>query len=292
MGLTSDPRSGVVTDHKSVHMVMNKKEMEEIRESVVKKLNSNMNKFYPDAGGIMMGYQGIKLKKSTSEVTVTSSPLFHPVYIRAKFYLFKPQVGSELKCVVDKRVDGVVTCLAHGVFKVEVVNPPQAWESVFVGQIVFVKVDAIEQLAWQEPKIVASLMEVGDDIKSQFFDIVDSFDEDEIETVTDSGMFEYESNKVINDSSRAQVTTSSTSIGADDHSASPINSKKRKVKDDSKVDDNETAKSPVKKKRKSSQISPIAEPSISQCVSRRTRHSSKSSVDSEVSPTSQSSSSE
>merc|ERR1719431_833114 len=256
MGLTCDPRSGVVTDHKSVHMVMNKKEMEEIRESVVKKLNSNMNKFYPDAGGIMMGYQGIKLKKSTSEVTGTNPPLFHPVYIRAKFYLFKPQVGSELKCVVDKRVDGVVTCMAHGVFKVEVVNPPQAWESVFVGQIVIVKVDAIEQLAWQEPKIVASLMEVGDDIKAQFFDIVESFDEEEVETVTDSGMFEYENNQFINSRSRAQVTISSTSTG-EDHAASPLNVKKRKAKDESKVDDEEAAKSPVIKKRKAKDESKV-----------------------------------
>ena len=70
----------------------------------------------------MIGYQRIKLKKSTSEVTGTNTPLLYPVYIRAKFLLFKPQVGSELRCVVDKRVDGLVTCLAHGVFKVDVVE--------------------------------------------------------------------------------------------------------------------------------------------------------------------------
>jgi len=291
-GMTSDPRSGVVTDHKSVHVVLDKKDMVDVQESVVRKLNSNINKFYPDAGGIMMGYQGIKLKKSTSEVTASNTHhLLHPVYIRAKFFLFKPQVGSELQCVVDKRVDGLVTCLAHGVFKVEVVNPPQAWENVFVGQIVIVKVDAIEQLAWQEPKIVASLMEISDDIKAQFFDIVESFDEEEVETVTDSGMFEYENNKVINDRSRAQVTISSTSSG-EDHAASPLNVKKRKAKDESKVDDEEAAKSPVIKKRKSSKIAPVAEPSVSESIFRRTRHSSKSSVDSEISPTSQSSSSD
>ena len=38
-GLTSDPRSGVVTDHRNVHMVMDKKDMVEVRESVVMKLN-------------------------------------------------------------------------------------------------------------------------------------------------------------------------------------------------------------------------------------------------------------
>ena len=74
-GLTSDPRSGVVADIRSLHMVMDKKEMGEIKETVVRRLNSNINKFYPDAGGVMIGYQRIKLKKSTSEVTGTNTPL-------------------------------------------------------------------------------------------------------------------------------------------------------------------------------------------------------------------------
>jgi len=212
-GLTSEPRSGVVTDHRSVYLVMEKKEMGDIKESIMRKLNSNINKYYPDARGIMMGYQGIKLKRNTSEVTTVNPSLLHAVYIRAKFYLFKPQVGSELQCVVHKRVDKLVTCLAHGVFEVEVVSPPQAWENVFVGQVVVVKVNAIEQLAGQEPKIVASLLEVSDDIGAQFFDVVDSFDEDEVKTITDSGMFEYENNQIVNDWSRSQVTMSSNTKG-------------------------------------------------------------------------------
>jgi len=65
--------------------------------------------------------------------------------------------------------------------------------------------------AGQEPKIVASLLEVGDDIGAQFFDVVDSFDEDEVETITDSGMFE--NNQIVNDWSRSQVTKSSNTKG-------------------------------------------------------------------------------
>jgi len=93
MGMTSDPRSGVVADHKSVYLLMKKRDFVDIKNSVVMKLNSNMNRFYPDAGGIVIGYQGIKLKKSTSEVTADNTSLLHSVHIRAQFFLFKPLVG-------------------------------------------------------------------------------------------------------------------------------------------------------------------------------------------------------
>ena len=292
MGMTFDPRSGVVADHKSVYLLMKNSDFVDIKNSVVMKLNSNMNKFYPDAGGILMGYQGIKLKKSTSEVTAANTSLLHPVHIRVQFFLFKPLVGSELQCVVKEREDGLVTCLAHGIFRVLVVHPPKAWETVFVGQVVVVKVDAVEQLAWQEPLIAASLLEVSDNINSPFIDIVDNFDnDDEVETMTDSGMFEHENNHLIRDRSRAQATVSSNSVGRD-NSGSPQLSKKRKINDESNVDTAEVANSPVKKKRKSSKITPVVEPPASESVLRNTRHSSKSSVDSETSPTSQSSSSE
>ena len=187
MGMIFDPRSGVVTVLKSIHLIMKNSDFANIKESVVRKLNFNLHKYYPDAGGMLMGYQGIKLKKSTSELPTANTSSHHPVHIRAKFFLFKPMVGSELECVVKEREDGLVTCLAHGVFTVLVVHPPKAWETVFVGQVVIVKVDAVEQFAWQEPKIAASLIEGGD-----FIDIVDNFDDDEVETITASGLFEYE----------------------------------------------------------------------------------------------------
>ena len=50
--------------------------------------------------------------------------------------------------MVQEREEGLVTCLAHGVFRVLVVHPPKpkAGETVFVGQNVVVKVTMIEML--------------------------------------------------------------------------------------------------------------------------------------------------
>merc|ERR1719318_1349179 len=97
----STGRSGVVAVLKSVHLVMENNDFGDITSSIVNKLNLNLNKYYPDAGGILMGYQEIKLLRSSIEEN--NNKTFHPVYIRAKFYLFSPKVGSELHCTVSRK---------------------------------------------------------------------------------------------------------------------------------------------------------------------------------------------
>jgi hypothetical protein len=58
--LTLDPINGVVAQHSNFHIMMGREDLGNFREALVKKLNLNMNKCYPDASGILMGYQGIK----------------------------------------------------------------------------------------------------------------------------------------------------------------------------------------------------------------------------------------
>ena len=270
-GLASDPRNGVVARHSSLHIVMGREDFGDIKEALVKRLNLNMNKFYPDAGGILMGCQGIKVKKSSSEVSPTS--LLNPVFFRAQFYLFQPQVGSDLFCVVHTREEGRVTCLVHKVFMVDVANPSRCWETVFVGQTVMVKVEAVEQLAWQEPKILASLVEVtGDDI-IPLIEFVDKF-----ESVTDSGMIEYELNHTRKSQGQNDSQASSTSMGiAREDGWLQSSSKKRKGLEDSP----NPVTSPAKKKpmkdsnpRRNSKPSP---PVTDTKSVRKTRYNSKSS---------------
>jgi len=295
VGMTSDPRSGVVAGLTSFHIVMETEDFGDMKEALVRKLNSNKNKFYPDAGGIMMGYSGIKMMKSTSEVTSTT--LLQGVYIRAQFFLFKPQVGSELQCIVSKKEEGIITCLAHGVFKVEVINPPKCWETVFVGQTITAEVVVVEQLAWQEPRILASLLGVTDHHNvPHSIDVVDVFDTNEFESVTDSDMFKYEHHQVSksashsrgDDSARVGVSTSLETAGGD--IVPSIYSKKRKAAEDRSA--SEATRSPAKKKAKKNKKS---SPEVSESVTKssmRMRSTSKSSVDSYTSPTSQTSSSE
>ena len=98
-GMTSDPRTGVVAQARNVDIVMEKEDfISDMKSVFIRKLNLNINKYYPDVGGILMGYQGIRIKRSTFEVNTIT--LLHPIHIRAWFYLFKPTFGTELMCVV------------------------------------------------------------------------------------------------------------------------------------------------------------------------------------------------
>jgi len=271
-GMTSDPRTGVVAQARNVHIVMEKEDFSDLKAALIRKLNLNVNKFYPDAGGILMGYQGIKMKRSTSEVNSTT--LLHPIHIRAKFYLFKPTAGTELMCVVTHREVGSVKCKAHGVFQVELFSPPGCEETVFVGQSVVVKVEAVEQMAWQEPKIVGSLMEVSGDNDTPFIDIVENFDttDNEFESVIDSGMFDNTSlSRGDNRDSIRQVREEVNSRGPEEQIT--LESPSPQVPGNTASDDAD--EKPVSKKRKIQEIfSPAGK--VSSPAKKKNKKASKS----------------
>ena len=118
--MTSDLRTGVVAVTRTVHIMMEEDDCD-MRKALIRKLNYNLNKYYPYAGGILMGCEGIQLKLNTMEVNITT--LLHPIQVRAKFYLFRPQVGAELMCVITKMEEAGIRCLAHGMFEVKVFGP-------------------------------------------------------------------------------------------------------------------------------------------------------------------------
>eukprot|EP00092_Neocalanus_flemingeri_P107179 GFUD01137561.1.p1 GENE.GFUD01137561.1~~GFUD01137561.1.p1 ORF type:complete len:956 (-),score=265.21 GFUD01137561.1:50-2917(-) len=295
-GMTSDPRTGVVAQHRSVHIVIEKDKISVMKEALIKKLNKNVNKFYPDAGGIMMGYQGIKMKRSTCEVN--SLPLLHPVHIRAQFYLFRPQVGSEVTCVVTSREEGRVKCLVHSVFEVEVLSPPECWDTVLVGQTVVVKVEAVEQMAWQEPKIIATLLDTRDNV-APLIDIVENLEVEEFESVTDSGMFEYEQNSVSNSGRSGGVGMRgdrSGQVGCEEREVivsetrNTSASQYHHVGEETSLCDGVSKSKAASKKRKIKDVnSTSVGESISPVMKKTRRQSKSSSVASGTSPTSQSS---
>ena len=111
--MLAEPLTGVVLVTKKVQLIMQHQNICELQGATVEKLNLCVNKYYPDAGGIVMGYRDIKINQS--EVAPSTIP--HPVNMEASFYLFQPVVGSDLLCVVSRKEEGQVTCLAHRVFQ-------------------------------------------------------------------------------------------------------------------------------------------------------------------------------
>lgn len=130
-----------------------------VHQAVVRMLNSHKFKFYPDIGGIMMGYQGIRVKQSTSQPD-PALPL-HMLNLSAEFFIFRPLPGEELSCVVSRKEQKEVECLAHDMFTVRVVSPePGVLERLWVGQEVVVRVEGVSHLAGQDLLVVGQVVQV------------------------------------------------------------------------------------------------------------------------------------
>lgn len=66
----------------------------------------------------MLGYKNIKLL--SSDGTIVSDSCHVHIDIQADFYIFKPEIGSTLKGIVNKVGPVHVGCLVHKLFNISV----------------------------------------------------------------------------------------------------------------------------------------------------------------------------
>ena len=119
--LPDNPRSGVLMVDKQVTLVFDSVESSNVKEYVLQKLNNSRNRYYPDVGGILVGYTSVKVKFKDNGLSETDYPRI--VDIKANFYIFRPQAGTQLTCIVSSKIDGgQFVYLAHGIFSVEILN--------------------------------------------------------------------------------------------------------------------------------------------------------------------------
>lgn len=83
-------------------------------------------------GGILLGYKNVKLLSDEGSI-VTDTCHVH-VNIDADFYIFKPEIGTTVKGVVNKISGDHVGCLVHRVFNISV--PKQDEGDDWVGYLV------------------------------------------------------------------------------------------------------------------------------------------------------------
>ena len=119
--LPDNPRSGVLMVDKQVTLVFDSVESSNVKEYVLQKLNNSRNRYYPDVGGILVGYTSVKVKFNDKVQSEIDYPRI--VDIKANFYIFHPQAGSQITCIVSSKIDGgQFVYLAHGIFSVEILN--------------------------------------------------------------------------------------------------------------------------------------------------------------------------
>jgi len=116
--LCKSEHSGVCAVKKQIRLCLEPSYLSDINFAILKCLNSHLNKYYPEVSGILLGYDQLKLKKSTGAMF---QPLLH-VDIQATFFLFCPLPGQLLSGIVNMKSRGHLGVLVLDTFNASIMS--------------------------------------------------------------------------------------------------------------------------------------------------------------------------
>eukprot|EP00090_Calanus_glacialis_P004470 TRINITY_DN13338_c0_g2_i4.p1 TRINITY_DN13338_c0_g2~~TRINITY_DN13338_c0_g2_i4.p1 ORF type:complete len:491 (+),score=166.86 TRINITY_DN13338_c0_g2_i4:41-1513(+) len=146
-GLCNSAHSGVTSVKKQIHLALEPSFLSNINLGICKCLNSHLQEYYPEVSGILLGYDNIKLKKSTGSM-YNDQPHIH-IDIQATFYIFCPSPATCLLGIVNKISQGHVGVLVHDTFNASILKPADvpvknwAGSKLVVGKVVKFKVVSV-----------------------------------------------------------------------------------------------------------------------------------------------------
>jgi len=147
IALCSSAHSGVTSVKKQVHLALEPSFLANINLGILKCLNSHLHEYYPEVSGILLGYDNIKLKKTTGSM-YNDQPHIH-IDIEATFYIFCPTPATCLLGIVNKISQGHVGVLVHDTFYASILKPAdvpvESWggSKLVVGKVVKFKVVSV-----------------------------------------------------------------------------------------------------------------------------------------------------
>ena len=154
LSFCADPQSGIKSVNKRITIVLSSSPDLTLKENLLSTFNQNLKKYYPDVGGILLGYKNVKYSKVSFDWSQGDSDDFVTLKVMGKFFIFCPDVGSSLRCTVRDRTKDRVTCLAQSHFPVTVYNPGSSWDNVGSGDLVLVEVQVFSMMANSDPVII------------------------------------------------------------------------------------------------------------------------------------------
>jgi len=117
--LCDSPNSGVSSVKKQIVLALPPSFLSDVNLGIVKRLDSYLHDYYPEVSGVLLGYEDVKLKK-TSGATYSDQPHIF-INIQALFYVFSPSPGKFLVGRVNKKIRG--TYWVFGAWNLQCVNP-------------------------------------------------------------------------------------------------------------------------------------------------------------------------
>ena len=179
--ISADTRSGIRSVIKRVTVVLSSST--DIKENLIQLLNQNLNQYFPDIGGILLGYTNVRYSKVNFDWSQANSEEIVTLKVLAKFFLFNPAIGSTLRCTVSNRTPTRINCLAQNHFPVTVYNPDASWDSVGSSDVVQVEVQVVSQMAKVNPIIIGVIRSNGS-IVQDVISVDDIDTEEDVESET------------------------------------------------------------------------------------------------------------
>jgi len=141
--LSADPASAVKKKKTRLHLALSPGALGGLKKGLECVMMENLNKYYPDLGAILLGWQGLKLCGRRGDIA-GDSPYIH-VNVEGLVYLFNPDVGSKILGKVIKKTTGHIGCLVHETFNVSLLCDNRQFNSIQLNELVSIRVN---NLVW------------------------------------------------------------------------------------------------------------------------------------------------
>ncbi|XP_076646153.1 RNA polymerase I subunit F [Halictus rubicundus] len=120
-GLLEDDESRVYFEKYKKHFGLHPFHLTNLNTSLNEILSSNLNSYDAELKGFLLAYQNPKLLTPLGEIFYDTC--FIHIDVEAEFYVFRPEVGSSIKGIVNKKGVDHIGVLVHKAFNVSIPKP-------------------------------------------------------------------------------------------------------------------------------------------------------------------------
>ncbi|XP_041471726.1 DNA-directed RNA polymerase I subunit RPA43-like [Lytechinus variegatus] len=141
--LTKDPCNGCCTVVSQRHFALSPRYLGRLKKGAMEALESEIGYYSESLGGVPLAYCNLQLLQQTGNI-LDDQPYIH-FNVSFKAVIFKPSLGSILKCVVNELAKDHVSCLVHNWFNLSLpLRGSDAEERLPKGSKVMAKVTKIQ----------------------------------------------------------------------------------------------------------------------------------------------------
>nr|CAI5823814.1 unnamed protein product [Callosobruchus analis] len=130
--LRNDENSGVELKRSPYHLSLHPVQLNNFSKSLKQVLNESTAKYNRDLDGILLGFE--KTELLTKEAYIHDDSCYIHLDIEADFYVFKPEIGKEMKGLVNRKSKDHVGLLVYNALNVSILKPrdDEEWIGSFV----------------------------------------------------------------------------------------------------------------------------------------------------------------